>query len=98
TYQRAGRHIQPDLEAGEQKTQRRAAAEQRQCIPFRGRQGPRLDIALQHGAALGDVEGMIHLETPGVETNRDVVSQSIDAGKVEIDEAREPVAEKKDVV
>ena len=59
---------------------------------------PRLRIAREQRAALGDVVGMIRLEAPGVEADGDVVDQRIGAGEIEIDQPRELVAEEKNVV
>jgi len=41
---------------------------------------------------------MIGLETPGVQADGDVVHQRIGAGEIEVDQARELVAEEKDIV
>src|SRR5205823_7022252 len=49
-------------------------------------------------AALGDVVGTIHFETPGVETDRDVISERVGAREIEIDQTRKSVAQKKHVI
>src|SRR5690606_19214125 len=55
-------------------------------------------IAAQKRCALGAIEGKILFKTPGVQANGDVVGQNIRAGKIEVDEARKPVAEEKDII
>ena len=55
-------------------------------------------VALQQRAALGDVEGMVGLEAPGVEADRDIVGERVGAGEVEVDQARKRVAEEEHVV
>src|SRR5689334_18952611 len=67
-YHRAGRHVEPIDETGKQKSQRRAAREQRQRRTFRGIEWARSGIGLHQGAPLGYVEGMVRLEAPGIET------------------------------
>ena len=55
-------------------------------------------VGRDHGPALGDVEGVVRLEAPGAETDRQIVGERVVAGEVEIDEARQPLAEEEDVV
>ena len=62
------------------------------------RQRPLARIALQQRAPLGDVEGVIGLEAPGVEADRQIVGERVGAGEIEIDQSRQPVIEKKHVV
>ena len=50
------------------------------------------------GAALGDIVGMIRLEAPGVEADGDVIGEHVVAGEIEVDQARDLVAEEEDVV
>jgi hypothetical protein len=40
-----------------------------------GRQRPHRIVGVQQRPALGDVEGVVLLETPGIEADRDVVGQ-----------------------
>ena len=44
-------------------------------------------LTSQEGAPLGDVEGEILLEAPGVEADGDVVGERVVAGEIEVDEA-----------
>src|SRR6516165_6063368 len=41
---------------------------------------------------------MVGLETPRVETNREVVGERVGAGEVEVDQAGQPAAEKEHVI
>src|SRR6202040_3886377 len=85
-------------QARQQKTQRSAAGQQRQRVLFGAGQFPRPAIGAEKGARLGDVERIIALEAPGVETDRHVVGKHVGAGEGEIDDAGNPLAEKKRVV
>ena len=55
-------------------------------------------VGIEECARLGDVERIIALEAPGVEADRDVVGEHVVAGKGEIDDAGEPLAEKENIV
>src|SRR5262249_38528352 len=55
-------------------------------------------VGLQQANALADVVGMVNLEAPGVEADRDVIGKRIGAGEVEVDQAGELIAEKEDIV
>src|SRR6185295_16307486 len=46
----------------------------------------------------GHVVGMLDLETPSIETNRDVIGERVRAGEIIVDQARELVAQKEHVV
>src|SRR3546814_16262715 len=55
------------------------------------RERPLAAVALQQHARLGDVEGVVLLEAPGVEAGRQVVGEEVVAGEVEVDDAGEPL-------
>ena len=80
------RHVEPVDQPGQQESQRRAAREQRQGLELRGESGRAAGIARQQVAALGDVVGMVGLEAPGVEADRDVIGERIGAGEIEVDQ------------
>ncbi len=90
--------MQPVVGAGQQEAQRRAPREQRQGLALRRRERAHALVAFEQGLALGDVEGVVRLEAPGIERDGNVVGEGIVAGEVEIDQGREPVAEEEDVV
>src|SRR5205085_4621629 len=82
----------------QKKTQRSPARQQRQRILLGLRQLARAAIGVEQRARLGDVEGKIRLETPGVEADRDVVGEDIVAGEREVDQSGKLVAEEEDIV
>ena len=55
-------------------------------------------VAGEQRPALGQVEGKILLEAPGVEAGGDVIGVEIVAGEIEVDQAGQLVAEEEDVV
>ncbi len=55
-------------------------------------------VAAQQRAGLGDVEGKIPLEAPGVEADRHVVGVDVRGGEVEIDQPGNPAIEEEHVV
>src|SRR5438132_1624366 len=75
-----------------------AAGEQWQRAAFLIGERPHLRIGLQQAPALGHVVGMICLEAPGIEANRDVVGERVGAGEIEVDQSGELVAEEEHVV
>ncbi len=83
---------------GQQEAQRRAARQQRQRVLLGLGQWALAAIAAEKGARLGDVERTIALETPGIEADRDVVGEHVVAGKGEIDDAGNLIAEKEHIV
>src|SRR3546814_2332150 len=62
------------------------------------RERPLAAVALQQHARLGDVEGVVLLEAPGVEAGRQVVGEEVVAGEVEVDDAGEPLVTEEHVV
>ena len=90
--------VQQIVEAGQQESEGRAARQQRQRLELLVRNGAHPPVSLQHEPRLGDVEGAVRLETPGIETDRQVVREEVIAGEIEIDQARELVGEEEDVV
>ena len=62
------------------------------------RQGAHALVALEQRLPLGDIEGVVRLEAPGVERDGNVVGECVVAGEVEVDQARQLVAEEEDVV
>ena len=97
-HQRARRHVEQVDQPRQQETQRRAARQQRQRLLLGVGQLPLAAIGVEQRARLGDVEGMIRLETPGVQADRDVIGQHVVAGEREVDQPRQLVAEEEHVV
>src|SRR3546814_8808976 len=75
-----------------------AARQQRQRRQLLLRERPLAAVALQQHARLGDVEGVVLLEAPGVEAGRQVVGEEVVAGEVEVDDAGEPLVTEEHVV
>ena len=96
--ERTVRHRQPVHQPGEQKAHGRAARESRQRIPFRPAKRTHLSIRVKQRPALCDVVRMIRLEAPGIEADGHVIGERIGAGKIEVDETRELVAEEEHII
>src|SRR5260221_10491 len=84
--------------APQEKAPRRAARQERERLLLGIGQFALAAIGAEQRAGLGGVEGMIRLETPGVEADRDVVGQNVVAGERKIDQARQFVAEEEHIV
>src|SRR5215471_1108487 len=94
----ARRHLQPIDESGQQKPQRGAATQYWQCRNLAPLELALAHVAVEQSASLGDVVGMVRLETPRVEADRDIIGEGIRTGEIEIDQTRHAVAKKKDVI
>ena len=94
----AGRVVQQVVETGQEEPERTAAREQGQRLQFVGREGPHLPVGLQHEPRLGDVEGLVRLEAPGIQTDRQIVGEEIVAREIEVDQSRQLAAQEEDVV
>src|SRR5260370_20497200 len=92
------RRVRPVIEARQQEAQGSATRQQRQYFPLLVIQPADLVVGLQQRACLGGVEGVVALEAPGIEADRDVIGQEVIAGEVEVDEARQLVMQEEDVV
>ena len=67
--------------------------------PFRpATSGRTACVAREQRPPLGHVVGMVRLETPGVQADRDVIGQHVGAGEIEVDQPRQPVAEEEHIV
>ena len=97
-HQRARRHVEEVDQPRQQEAQRRAARQQRQRILLGVRQLALAAVGVEQRARLGDVEGTIDLEAPGVEADRDVIGEDVVAGEREVDQPRQPLAEEEHVV
>ena len=97
-HQRIARRVQPVIGARQQEAQGGAARQQRQRLALGAPELAHALVALEQGVALGDVEGVVGLEAPGVERDGDVVDERIVAGEVEIDQSRQLLAEEEHVV
>src|SRR5215470_16028125 len=69
----AARHLKPIDQSGQQETQRSSAAQRRQRGNLARRELARPHVALEQGASLGDIVGMVGLETPRIEADRHIV-------------------------
>src|SRR5216683_2729593 len=85
--QRPRRLVEPVEEPGQQKAQRSAASEQRQCREFRRNERPLPPIAVEQQPRLGHIEAAIGLKAPSVETDRQVIGEKVGAGKIEVNQA-----------
>src|SRR5215813_1824870 len=92
-YQRARRDVEEVDQPCQEKAKRRAPSQQRQRVLFRPRQLALASIGIEQGARLGDVEGMIRLEAPGIDANRNVVSENVVARERKIDQPGHLVTE-----
>src|SRR5579883_789366 len=97
-HESARRAVEPIVEPRQEETQRTAPRQERQRFELRRGDRPHRAIARQHEPRLGDIEAAIAFETPGVETDGNVVSESIGAGEIEVDDPRYRLAAKEDVV
>src|SRR5580693_4778715 len=86
--QRPGRDFEPVDEAGQEEAQRGAATERRQRRDLGSIERTCAPVAAKERTAFGDVVGMIGLEAPRVEADRDVIGERVAAGEIEIDQAR----------
>src|SRR5690606_3554171 len=76
------------------------------CAAGQDGQGPALcrlelthrGVTSKQCAALGDVECEVRLEAPGIKAHRNVVSEEVVAGKVEVDQARQLGATEKHII
>ena len=59
---------------------------------------PHALVAGDHRPALGDVERVVGLETPGAEADREIVGERVVAGEIEVDQPRQLLAEEEHVV
>src|SRR5713226_8562869 len=96
-HQRARRHVEPVDQPRQQKAQGRAAGEQRQRLALVVGERPYRRVGLQQALALGHIVRMVGFEAPGIEADGDVVGERVGAGEVEIDQARELVAEEEHI-
>src|SRR5262245_58611244 len=97
-HQRTIRHRQPVHQPRQQETHSRTARQDREGVTLTYRKRSDLAVAVEQRAPLGDVVGMIDLEAPGIEANRDVVRERIRAGEIEINEAGNRAPEEENVV
>ena len=97
-YQCAVRHRQPIDEARQEKTHGRATCKHGKRFSFGFGKRSHLSVGVEQRSPFGDVVGMIDLEAPGVEADRNVVGERIGTGKIEIDQAGQLVAKEEDVI
>src|SRR6185295_19505321 len=90
--------VQPVVCAREKEAQRGCPRQQRQGPPLLRLQAADGLISLEQSLPLGHVEGMIALEAPGIERNRNVITQGIVAGEIKIDQTGKLIAQEKNVV
>ena len=96
--QPAIRNGQPVIEPRQHEAQRRAARQNRQRSLLVATERPHRLIASKQRRPLGQVEGKILLEAPGVEAGGDVVGVEVVASEIEVDQAGQFLAEEEDVV
>src|SRR5262249_5693236 len=80
------RLVQPVKESGQQKAQGAAARQQRQRAQFGRGQRSYPAIAVEEQARFGHVEAAVVFEAPGIQADRQIVSEKIGAGEIEIDQ------------
>src|SRR5208337_1754941 len=92
------RRVEPIVEAGKQKAQRRASGKKRQRLKLLRRKLPDGVIAIEQRAGLGHVEGAVGLKTPSVQANGQVVGEQVVAGEIKVDHPRYLIVQKEDVI
>src|SRR6266702_3520627 len=97
-HHRPRRLVEPIVEPRQKEAQCATAREERQRGELGGADRPHGAIIRQQQPRFGDIEAAITLETPGVQADRDVVSQEIAAREVEINQPRDPLAAEEHVV
>jgi hypothetical protein len=77
---------QPVIEAGQEKPQCGAPRKHRKRLGLSRPKLPHGLVPIYQGHALGQVEGAVWLETPGIEADGDVIGEKIIAGKIEVNQ------------
>ncbi len=77
------------VEPRQDEAQRRAAGQRRHRLDFCGAERAMLAIGGEQLCALCDVEAAIGVEAPGIQQDRQIVSECIVAGEVEVDGTRD---------
>src|SRR5262245_41626629 len=90
--------MQPVVRTRDEETQGGGPRQQRQRLAFLRLDAANGLVSLQQGLSLGHVEGMVALETPGIERDGNVIDQGVVAGEIKVDQAGELIAEKEDIV